>query len=151
MTGLGFCPMGTSPLGLGAPSATAQRAAAAASATPLAPRLDPATGRLVPAHGTVALADGLEQRIVLALRTRFGSSVVSWLGNRLHTIDRITDNHEKRIDTAVRDALRHLTETRSIELLKVVSARFGTSGTHIYVTWRDPAHPQQAARTLEFA
>lgn len=139
MIGLGLAPLGTAPLGLGVPDVAADRAVVTSQFATVAPRMDPLTGFIVlDASGSPELANGKEQRILIALKTRLGTSVLAWLGSTLSKIDRITENHTKRVDTAIRSALAFMVDAGEIEIRRVDVQRVGTNGTAVRLSWHDP-------------
>lgn len=126
MPGIGLCPAGTCPAGLGVVvSAPAPRTRAGVTWDTVSPRLDPVTRAIaLDASGTPVLADGVEQRVQIRLSTDKGSSVIRQLGNDLRKIDRITDNFQKRVDTTVRAALADMVNSGEIVLESVTAERF---------------------------
>jgi len=137
MSGFGSSPLGSSPLGLTVPDAAPVAATRAPLGYAVGPRLDPATRAIVlDRFGTPELADGVEMRVLIALTTDKGSSVIRELGNTLASIETITDNYAKRIDLGVRKALDAMVVSREIQILSVTPIRTGTSGIFARVLWK---------------
>ena len=136
MRGLGTSPIGTASVGLAVPERAPERTAVTSLGYPVSPRLDPATRAIVlDRFGTPELADGTEQRVLIALSMDLGSSAVRTLGNTLSSIKTIGDNFDKRIDLTVREALDSMVVSREIRILSVEPQRVGQTGIFARVTW----------------
>lgn len=139
--GSGLSPAGTSPAGYGSPATTT----AAQSQLYIkrdgtrgnARLIDPQTGDYVlDDWGAYVGCDAVEQMVYLALATDLGSSVQSDLGLELAP-GIINESTPRKIDLAIRAALKSLIDRRLIELVRVRVERAATSRMDIQVDWRD--------------
>lgn len=142
MTAGGSNPGGASPAGAGLPVPGA----------PLADKLlidksgnqanavyiNPTTGRYeFDANGRVIGMNGIQQEVLLALKTVLDSSVVGGFGHSLASVKDFTSDVDKRVDTIIREALQHLVTDKKISIESVVLTKLGTSRGMLRVTWRD--------------
>lgn len=132
MSGFGSQPFGSSPYGIGE--------ATVPDAMPGRVYRDPRTGsafgaRLIDPHSRDYVYDengralgmsGVLQQVQLAVSTEKRSAAMLELGHELGSIDTISSNLQLRVETALREAVAHLTARGLIEVLGVSMFMAGT-------------------------
>lgn len=142
MAGFGISPYGTTPFGLGTPAVAATVGGKllndAATGTQSGSRfLDPVTGDyVVDGFGRIKGMDDLRQLVLLRVKTTIGTSTMTTLGNTLKSIDRITNNIDRRVDSILRASLQDIVDGGLIEVteVKVEVVRPGT--VYARLRWR---------------
>lgn len=125
MAGFGLMPFGTGPMGLGTP--------VSASLPPDGPAgcryINPATRdyQIDDSTGQFAQMPKARQQVLLAITTLVKSATtLDWFGIR--TPRKMGDRFQAEIETSVRTALRHLTETQKVIRIDSIDARRGAGG-----------------------
>jgi hypothetical protein len=134
MSGFGNAPLGASPFGIGEPE-TADPPEIAADAG--ARYLDPITGdyAIDASSGRLARMPAARQRVLLALRTEVGTAAAA--ADFGIVAPRKNDAVLPAISRlAVHEALRHLTSSRAIEIMRIDTEADGERGA-IHVLYRD--------------
>lgn len=92
--------------------------------------IDSTTGRILGMTNT-------QQLVLMAINTEKGSSAMQALGHELRTIDRITTNFERRVDTVLRAAVSHLVRAELIEVQGTEVVVLGPGRAFARLLWRD--------------
>jgi hypothetical protein len=142
MAGLGLSPLGTAPYGLGTPLVAPISAGSALEddeGVPQASRfIDPITRRYVfDDNGRLTGMGATQQRVQLAFSTKRRSSVLSTMGESITSIQDITDDLQRRVETEVASTLSRLVNEKALAILSVTITPFAASGRKILVRWRD--------------
>lgn len=124
-TGLGLFPFGTTPYGVGSPAPAPSLGGniltdPATGESTGSLYIDPITGDYVlDGYGRLRGMDDVKQLVLLSVKTTLGSAGFLSLGNTLKSIDRITSNIEQRVDSALRECVRRLTDAGLIEVVGI--------------------------------
>jgi len=148
--GMGLAPMGTSPFGFGTP------AIANSSSTKVLKKPDGTQGAVplivkgdfvLDETGQKVGADAVPMQVQIALFTERDRSAVRNFGLDL-ALSIFTADAQRKADTAVRLALKHLTDKRAISVQSVTLDRVSQGGAQIVVRWVDLATGDINAATL---
>lgn len=132
--GAAFSAAGLVPAGFGVPATGDQKAA---GTPPTARFIDPATGDYeFGSDGRLRGMTGIEQRVQLAVRTLLGSSALASLGIDL-SLDRATDDVQRRVQNAVEQALASMVRSGEIAIVSVTVQRPLPSRLVTRVSWTD--------------
>ncbi len=142
--GFGSSGFGSSPYGLGTPSDTDPNGGAIlrnafTAKSQGSRRINPYTRDYVlDAFGRIEGMDTVQQLVLLAVSTELGSSSMTELGHDLKSIDRITTNFERRVDSVLREALAQVIADRLVEVQGIKVTRLQPQGrAFIQLVWRD--------------
>lgn len=142
--GFGSSGFGSSPYGIGTPADVDPNGGKAlqnaqTSKQQGSRRINPATGDYVMnSFGRIEGMSDVQQMVLLAVSTELGSSSVVALGHELKSIDRITTNFAKRVETVLRNALAALVNDKQIEIQAIRVERMPQSGrAYVQLLWRD--------------
>ena len=142
MSGVGSVPFGSSAFGLcppmGAPAVGGAPTADPTTGLPTGARkIDPRTKDYVLVNGSIAGMSAVRQFVLLAVSTTKGSSAMRSLGQELASIDRISGNFVRRVDTTLRAAVQHIVNRGLIVVVetKVELVRPGVARARL--RWRD--------------
>lgn len=142
--GIGRTSAGTGPFGLGTPvavPAATTNVLKDALGVPQGSRyINPVTRDYAyDTDGNAVGMNSVQQRVQLAVSTDRGTSTARDLGNRLKTIQRITDGFSKEVDTMVRECVADLLADGSItiEAIRVERLSGLSSGAFVRMKWRD--------------
>lgn len=124
MAGFGSIPFGSGSYGLGvlvsAPIAGTKPLVDPATGRASGSRaIDPRTGDYVFDGVQIVGMDDVRQLVLLRLKTTSGTAGVQSLGNTLKSIDRITSNIARRVDSILRRAVADIVAQGLIEVLSV--------------------------------
>lgn len=141
--GFGLAPCGVAPYGFGTPATAPEPGGKLFRDTNTG---ESRTGRYINArtkdyeYDSYGRATGMstaQQIVQIALMTDKGSSAVADLGHELASLEDITSDFDRRIDTTIRAALQDAVNRKLIRLDSVTSERMGTNGAFIRVRWTD--------------
>jgi hypothetical protein len=143
MSGFGSQPFGSSPYGIGTPAVAPELGGSilrdeANGLSTGSRKIDPRTRDYVlDANGRILGMSDTKQLVLLAVSTDKGSSAMRELGQVLRSIDRITTNFSRRVDSTLRAAVQHLVNRRLIEVVgsEVQVLRSGVAFARF--RWRD--------------
>jgi hypothetical protein len=143
MSGFGSQAYGSSPYGLGTPAVASPLEGSilrddTTNETWGSRRIDPSTGDYVlDDNGRVLGMHDTKHLVLLAVKTDKGSSALRSLGHELRSIDRITPNFARRVDSTMRAAVQHLINRKLIEFIdtRVQIVRPGVA--FVRLRWRD--------------
>lgn len=143
MSGFGDQPAGGSPYGLGTPSVQADLGGKALRVA----NSNKQTGSryfdpqkkdyVIGDDGRIEGMDDVQQLVVLAVTTTLGSSSDSDLGQTLRSIDRITSNIEKRVESTLTQAVSRLVADGLIQVLGVRVTIVRPGVVHVRFQWRN--------------
>jgi hypothetical protein len=140
--GLGCCPIGSSPWGYGVPDVANSSTAAVLKkpdgtqgAVPLIVDGD----FVLDAYGQKVGADATPMMVQHGLETVRNRNAVPNFGLDL-TLSVYSADAQKRADTAVRLALKHLTDAKKISVMSVSLTRVAQSGVQLVTRWVDLAN-----------
>jgi len=138
--GIGFAPLGSTPIGFGAPSklnsTTAKLYLGTDGARKNAAAIDAVTGDALrdATTGMHRGMDSVQQQVYLALRTMKGSSSVLSLGIAFRATT-ISETTTRKIEEAVRAALAGLVLRQLVRIVSIKSERVKMTGVSVTVTW----------------
>lgn len=145
MSGFGSQPFGSSPYGIGTPAVASELGGSLLRDETTGQswgsrKIDPVTKDYVlDDNGRIlGMSDG-HQLVLLAVSTTKGSSAMRQLGQDIKSIDRITNNFVRRVDTTLRAAVQHLVDKELIEVLDVTVDVVRPGVTLARLRWRDLA------------
>lgn len=154
-TGMGLAKMGTSLYGYGSPDTTTGPSTpiyidGANGAQQDARKIDPFTGRyILTTQGNAQGMSGIQQRVLIAIKTARNSAGVQDLGNPSGTIQKVGRDVQKQISDAYRLALKTMTDAKDIEIVGIDFAPpFSPTGQFLTLRWRDLTTTTEHSTTI---
>lgn len=130
--GFGSQGFGSTPYGIGTPTpATAPSGALLrdplTGRTMDARRIDPSIRdyAIDTASGRILGMSATKHNVLLAVHTEIASSAMRELGQDLRSLDRITSNFQRRLESTLTNALKHLIDRELVRVLGITSFKAG--------------------------
>ncbi len=138
--GFGSVPFGTGPYGFGTPDPGDEWTGS--------PTVDPTTNRstgirlmrngdYVRSAGRPLGMTRAQQMVLLAVSTNKGTSAVKALGNKLKTLERVTENFASLCESTMRDALAQAEALGVIQIRTITTVKEPQKPAYIRVEWFD--------------
>lgn len=143
MAGFGSQPFGSSPYGIGTPAVATELGGklfqdAASGEQTGSRKIDPLTRDYeINDYGRIAGMSNVKQLVLLAVSTKRGSSAMRELGQELQSIERITSNFARRVDTTLRRSVQHLVDRGLITVIDTTVEIVRPGVARARLRWRD--------------